>query len=174
MLNIEKYKQTLLDEFYLDEGFNVRRVKNSSRNGIKFKKGDLAQSHKTNHGYWQIKVPFIRAWVQRSHLILLLHLGSLLTPEQQIDHIDGNRENDHPDNLRIVTAYLNARNRKKQSNNTSGITGVHWDNTYQRYVVAKTIGKKRLRRVAKTLEQASLILEELNSMTTEYTNRHGK
>ena len=41
-----------------------------------------------------------------------------------IDHIDQNRTNNHPSNLRAATHSLNKFNRGKQSNNTSGYKGV--------------------------------------------------
>lgn len=44
-----------------------------------------------------------------------------------IDHIDGNRSNNLIDNLRLADYTLNARNRKKSSKNTTGITGVYPD-----------------------------------------------
>lgn len=171
MLNAEKHKQTLLSEFYLDPNFQVRRTKDGYLN--RFKKDDLAQFHE-NQGYWSIQIPFTRTQIRKSHLVILLHTGVLLKPKQQVDHIDGNRKNDHPDNLRIVTDYLNSRNRKIRSDNVTGITGICWNNSKQVYVIRKTIGSKRLDRSAKTLEKALIKLEELNSMTTEYTDRHGK
>ena len=171
MLNAEKHKQTLLSEFHLDSDFQVRRTKDGYLN--RFKKGDLAQFH-INDGYWSIQIPYTRTQVRKSHLVILLHTGVLLKPEQQVDHRDGNRENDHPDNLRIVTNYLNSRNRKMRSDNVTGITGICWNSSKQVYVIRKTIGSRRLERSAKTLEKALVKLEELTSMTTEYTDRHGK
>lgn len=173
MLNVEKYKHILLEEFYLDADFNIRRAKDSNRSGIKFKKGDLAQFCK-NHGYWVMNIPFTNAQIKKSHLVLLLHTGVVLKPKQQIDHIDGNRENDYPDNLRIVTNRINSKNKKMLSNNTSGITGINWHKSSQGYRIQKVIGSKRIYRSAKTLEQASIILEELCSIADEYTQRHGK
>ena len=43
-----------------------------------------------------------------------------------IDHIDRNKLNNHPDNLRLVTVRLNGLNRKMNSNNTSGANGVRF------------------------------------------------
>lgn len=44
---------------------------------------------------------------------------------KQVDHIDHNGLNNCRDNLRIVTASENQKNQRRQSNNTSGFTGVY-------------------------------------------------
>lgn len=45
----------------------------------------------------------------------------------QIDHIDRNKLNNRPSNLRPVDHRGNATNCSLGKNNTSGIAGVHWD-----------------------------------------------
>ena len=55
-------------------------------------------------------------------------------PENQIDHKNRIKDANWVDNLREVTNKCNARNRKIQSNNTSGITGVYWYKKYQTWV----------------------------------------
>lgn len=47
-----------------------------------------------------------------------------VTKYQYVDHIDGNRQNNSASNLRWVTNQQNQLNKKTQTNNTSGITGV--------------------------------------------------
>jgi len=46
----------------------------------------------------------------------------------QIDHIDHNRTNNKLSNLRNVSIFDNNRNVSRSKVNTSGITGVSWDN----------------------------------------------
>lgn len=57
----------------------------------------------------------------RSRIVFLLHYGWL---PDQVDHIDGNRANDRIENLRAATAGENQRNKRRQSNNTSGVKNV--------------------------------------------------
>lgn len=47
-------------------------------------------------------------------------------PLSEIDHIDGNGQNNHIENLRDVDRSTNKRNSKKYSSNTSGIVGVYY------------------------------------------------
>lgn len=47
-------------------------------------------------------------------------------PPELIDHIDGDRSNNHPSNLRGVTVGANGRNINRKSNNSSGYNGVVW------------------------------------------------
>ena len=43
-----------------------------------------------------------------------------------IDHIDGNRQNNKIENLRLADRFQNAHNKQMHSNNTSGVKGVYW------------------------------------------------
>lgn len=45
-----------------------------------------------------------------------------------VDHIDHNRQNNKPDNFRLATYAINNRNASKRKDNTSGYTGINWDN----------------------------------------------
>ena len=51
-----------------------------------------------------------------------------------IDHINGDTANNCKSNLRIVTDQQNAMNRKKQSNNSSGCSGVSWKKSRDKWV----------------------------------------
>ena len=48
-------------------------------------------------------------------------------PDEQIDHINGIRDDNRIANLRAVSSKDNNRNRKRGVHNTSGAMGVHWD-----------------------------------------------
>ena len=63
-------------------------------------------------------------------------------PSNQIDHINGNRSDNRIVNIRDVTSVENGRNRKKYSNNSSGVNGVYYHNGYKKWVAQ--IGRKHI------------------------------
>ena len=62
--------------------------------------------------------------VCRHVLVFYMHTGKVV---DKVDHIDGNTFNDVPGNLREATQLQNCHNRKTNSNNSSGVKGVHKD-----------------------------------------------
>ena len=164
-----EYYDILVDEFYLDSQNQVRRAKDGYRN--RFKKDDLASFFERG-GYYYFQIPRVRSTMKRSQLVYSLKYGPI--PDgMDVDHIDGNKGNDHPDNLRLVTRGLNNRNRKKRADNTSGITGICWSDYHGHYVIRRTVGDKRLSTCRKTLEEAIAALDRFKALDTSYTERHG-
>jgi len=54
-------------------------------------------------------------------------------PAEQIDHINGNRADNRFFNLREVSLKENAKNQARSSKNTSGVTGVNWQEDAQKW-----------------------------------------
>lgn len=65
-------------------------------------------------------------------------------PENTIDHIDGVKTNNRIANLRDVPIAVNSKNQRRNSRNTSGITGVHLHKPTGRWV-ASIKGKGKVR-----------------------------
>jgi len=69
--------------------------------------------------------------VRRPHAkrtVMYMHRLILNTPDtMETDHRNGDGLDNRRTNLRICTKQENCRNRKMQSNNTSGFKGVYWD-----------------------------------------------
>jgi hypothetical protein len=69
------------------------------------------------------------------------YLGHLLAwqyvngekPKMPIDHINRDRADNRIANLRIATAKQNARNKRVQRNNTSGVLGITWNKSCQKW-----------------------------------------
>lgn len=60
-------------------------------------------------------------------------------PKMELDHIDGNRENNRAQNLREVTHADNVKNARPRKDNKSGVRGVCWNEVKKRWIVQ--IGK---------------------------------
>ena len=73
-------------------------------------------------GYRIIRINGVQ---HRSHRLAWFYVtGSF--PVDDIDHINGVRDDNRIENLRVVTAQENQRNQKRRQDNTSGVTGVSW------------------------------------------------
>ena len=86
-----------------------------------------------------------------------LHRFLMNAPEDiVIDHKNRNPLDNRLDNLRPCTAKENAINKSKQSNNTSGVTGVFWDKQKNRWRAQITLNGKTIRLGSfKELEEAT-------------------
>lgn len=61
---------------------------------------------------------------------------------EYIDHIDQDKQNNHPSNLREVSHSENHRNAPMRSDNTSGVTGVYWHKQCKKWTVRITVNQK--------------------------------
>lgn len=120
-----EFREELLERFYVEDGKLLRKVTDGK--GLKpgTEAGSLAKS-----GYRQVKIDRKLHYTHR--LIFLMHYGFVPTT---IDHIDGNKANNKPENLRAASYRQNNCNIKVRSNNTSGIKGVYWSSTFQSWHV---------------------------------------
>jgi hypothetical protein len=105
-------------------------------------------------------------------VVWMLHRG-YIGEGLQIDHIDGDRSNNHIDNLRVCTNAENSRNGKLRVSNTSGIKGVTWSKARSGWQVQiKKDYKNHYFGTYQSLELAELIAQEArDSLHGEYS-RH--
>lgn len=105
------------------------------------RKGNLAgYARTTQQGktYWVIRMDRVSHLAHR--LAWVWMYGTV--PEDQIDHVDGNGTNNAIANLRTVSLSENMKNKRKQANNTSGVTGVSWEKNSSKWEVRIMIGGK--------------------------------
>lgn len=132
------------------------------------KKGKAAGSLKPT-GYTVVEIKNQNIMAHR--LIWMMHNGSF---EGFIDHIDGNRSNNKIENLRLATVLQNSWNRKNNSNNRTGVKGVHQIKANNKYHARICIGNKRL--VLGTfddLELAELVVMEARDKYHKEFANHG-
>lgn len=183
-----KYKKILFDEmskhFYIDSESKTW-LKRKTSNNSKFKVGeDAGFIHHT--GYYDLKLFGKTYKVHR--IIYCLHSKCDLDGLYQVDHIDGNKTNNDPSNLRIVTNEVNSRNQKLKSTNSTGVTGVtRMNNGYgNEYFMARwreagtekckyfsidKYGEDEAFKLA--IQFRSKQIEKLNSYGYGYSDRHG-
>lgn len=172
MLTVQKYKDILIQEFYIDSSGVIRRT-NDGYLG-RYSAGDEVGFYYNADGYLYVQVPRgVRRAVPKHHLVLLLN-GITIPDGKEVDHIDGVKVNCSLDNLRLVTRECNSKNRKKRSDNTTGITGIAWSESKGRYIIRRTIHGNRHNYSRKTLPEAIAVLDWLKTLDTTYTERHGK
>lgn len=97
----------------------LRWIKKPYRSATKA--GDDAGSLGAN-GYFDLRVAGHRVYAHRA--VFLMANGLL---PKFIDHIDGNRCNNDPANLREASRSQNAKNSAIRNDNTSGARGVYWE-----------------------------------------------
>lgn len=127
-----------------------------------------------------------------SHRLVWLYTSGVF-PEEQIDHIDGDRSNNRLENLREVPCSVNLRNQKMRPKNTSGITGVSLQRTkpngtkvYENWIAQwkDSTGKLVFKSFAVLkygFEKAKELaiecrieqIQKLNALGFGYTERHG-
>jgi hypothetical protein len=105
-------------------------------------------------------------WLGKIHkvhrLIFLLEYG-YLPPE--VDHINGDRQDNRIENLRAATRSENQCNRPALANNTSGYPGVTWHKKSKAWCVrVMKNGKTVVQQYFKDLELAGLFAVEARSL----------
>ncbi len=96
------------------------------------KKGKLAGC-KRKDGYVHISTRFegVAYSISSHRLAWFIYNGSL--PKNQIDHINGKKNDNRILNLRECTQQQNLMNRASLSSNKSGFKGVSWDNRAKKW-----------------------------------------
>lgn len=102
--------------------------------------GKEAFTSKNDKGYFGGKIG--RRTFTAHRVAWALHYGEW--PDQDIDHIDGNRANNKIYNLRDVARSENAKNAALRSDNASGCSGVVWHKRDANWCVQISINGRRV------------------------------
>lgn len=143
------------------------RIKTTGNRG---KVGKVLDTPCDSRGYLKIGIDGYSYYTHR--LAWLYMTGEF--PDNSIDHVDHNKENNKWLNLREATHKVNGQNRGLSSNNTSGIHGVCWRKDRSKWVVYIGDGKSRenLGNYSNLLDAVSIRKSRENSLG--YHPNHGK
>ncbi|HBC9089329.1 TPA: HNH endonuclease [Citrobacter koseri] len=87
----------------------------------KMKAGTEAGSYSTTKGDYVVRL-FRKKYAV--HRVVWELVNGQIAPDYDIDHIDGDRRNNHVSNLRLATTSQNLWNMRTPSHNTSGVKGL--------------------------------------------------
>ena len=109
----------LNDYFYYDET-SPTCLRHKAVKYCRKREGESTGQRKS-HGYYLVTAGGV---TYKAHRVIYELLVGKIPEGMQIDHVDRDRSNNRFENLRLVCSADNMRNKVKQSNNTSGVTGV--------------------------------------------------
>jgi hypothetical protein len=94
-------------------------------------------------GYRQVRIGPYRL-VKSHRIIYSIYYETALDTTLSIDHINGIKTDNRPENLRLVSDLENKRNARMYTNNTSGVNGACWHKRLCKWVVTIKLEDKRL------------------------------
>jgi hypothetical protein len=92
-----------------------------------------------------VRLPSGRKTMERLHTAVWRRAHPGKSHPSEIDHKNGNGLDNRRSNLRSATHQENNRNRRLQSNNTSGFKGVHWETCTQKWRASIKISGRQIR-----------------------------
>lgn len=126
----------LKELFYIDEDWQLLwKVKKAARVKI----GDIAGG-KDKYGYQIVSVNYRLFKCHR--IIWALFYGEW--PSGSIDHINGVKDDNRIENLRVVTHQENLRNQKKRKTNKTGVHGISRQRALSKWQVFITVDYKNI------------------------------
>jgi hypothetical protein len=145
--------ERLNELFVYEPSTGILRWRNVPNNFKRAKPGDVVGTIGWQ-GYRLVGVD--RKQYQAHRIIWKMMTGE--DPADQVDHEDGDRQNNRWTNLRAATNGPNIQNAKLRKDNKSGVKGVCWDGHHKAWKVYISAGKgqKRLGRF-KSLEEAAAV-----------------
>jgi len=112
--------------------------------------------------------------IYRAHRLAWYMSKKVIPSDHEVDHINGNKDDNRLGNLRVVTKQENAMNRKLPKTSTSGILGVYWHKKQEKWHAGVKIkGKQRYLGSFSTKEEAGEARLKANRKLNFHTN-HGK
>ncbi len=96
----------------------------------------------TDNGYGYRYGSILNRYYRAHRVIWAMITGAW--PPEEIDHVNGIRDDNRIENLRAVTRAENMRNAAFRSNNTSGAMGVSWHKRYEKWLSRIKVDGKQI------------------------------
>jgi hypothetical protein len=122
-----------------------------------------------NHGYRYIGIGNKR---YAAHRLAWMYVTGEF-PKLQIDHIDGNKDNNSISNIRDCSQSDNAKNMRLRLDNKTGIPGIRWDSIKRSWLVRTYYDGKRLSKRTTDFFEACCIRKSAE-LTLNYHKNHGR
>ena len=126
----------------------------------------------SKHGQGYLKVGADRRYYLSHRIIWLLTHGSF--PADEIDHINGIRDDNRLVNLRAVTRAENVLNQRLYPTNTSGFCGVSWDSARRKWIAWVRVGGKSKYLGGFTEKEVAIAARKAANLQYGFHPNHGK
>lgn len=114
----------------------------------------------------------IFARIYKAHRVIWL-MQTREWPSEQIDHINGVRDDNRFGNFRSVSSAENSRNRSLAVNNISGVTGVFWRKRTQKWHAQIDIDGCRIRLGCFAAIEDAIAARSAANIAHGFSDRHG-
>ena len=168
MLEIRYEEVARLFTYDRETGVLYWRIRNHSS----IRRNYVAGSSKgNNNGYRQVS---IKGKHYHEHRIIMMLCFGHIPENAEIDHINHVRDDNRLANLRFVTRSENRKNQSVSSKNTSGVTGVYFSKSRNKFRAQIKVNRKIMHLgMFETLEEAAAARVEAN-LKFNFNNNHGK
>lgn len=95
-------------------------------------------------------------------------------PVEFIDHINGNRADNRPSNLRSVSQAENSKNAAKYKSNKSGFCGVYWSTHWQRWKASIVVDYRNIHVATSKCIAAAVIARHIAEIHNGFHANHGR
>ena len=112
--------------------------------------------------------------IQYHHIVWCWVNKEWVDKDLVIDHINGDPKDNRIENLRIVTKAENSKNRKTQSNNTSGYQGVIWDKHKNKWTATIKVNNKHIWLGSFVKKEDAIKVRQHAEIKYDFHENHGR
>ncbi len=150
------------NKYDLSGEYGIGYTKYPNKEGINYFYFDLEDYNKIKNYCWHFARGYIEAWdylnKDKNTNIRIHRLIMNCPSDKEVDHINHKTYDNRKSQLRIVTSTQNSMNQKPSKMSSTGVRGISYSKTENRYIVRIGINNKRIYLGSyKTLEEAKQV-----------------